>query len=192
MSIVGINGVYAPDQKIKTGDKGNDYNIDDYNDGIHIINIPTASLNKRGLLSPTDYAIFSAGSTGAYTPSTPANWSPIPTTYSEALNQLADKVKNKYESRSGVVNIGLTGNTFLTMDTALLPGVVNLPPSAGTGLFMYVIKDLGNASVNNITINAVGGDYIDTPGSFNRVINTNSGFISFFNIGIGWIIWSKG
>lgn len=134
---------------------------------------------------------FIAGS-GSYTPSTPSNWSPVPTTYSGGLDQLADKVKIEYNSASGVVNMSLTGNSFLTMDTTLGAGTVNLPPSAGTGLFFYIIKDLGNASVNNITINAAGGDYIDTPGSFSRVINTNSGFIALFNIGIGWMVWSKG
>lgn len=61
MSIVGINGVYAPNQKIIKGDKGNDFNIDDYSDGLHIINIPTASPTSRGLLSAADYVFFSGG-----------------------------------------------------------------------------------------------------------------------------------
>ena len=54
-----MNGVSSRTQSFTTGNIGNDFSIEsDINTGAHTFNIPSASVNSRGLLTSADYATF--------------------------------------------------------------------------------------------------------------------------------------
>lgn len=56
---VSINGLTEKEQSFSTGTAGDSFNIKSEN-GIHIFNIPNASSEKKGLLTPLDWAKFNA------------------------------------------------------------------------------------------------------------------------------------
>jgi hypothetical protein len=76
---------------------------------------------------------------------------------------------------------------IVQVDTSSIAITLNLPPiNDMINRRLIIVDAVGNASVNNITIDADGSEQIN--GSSTRVINTNYGSVTLWNNGIKWLV----
>jgi hypothetical protein len=78
-----------------------------------------------------------------------------------------------------------SSNIFVNIDVSISPESYVLSERSLRGIRTLTIKDIsGNSSVNNITITAENGLFID--GTLSKIINTNYGFINVYPYKNAW------
>jgi hypothetical protein len=93
-----------------------------------------------------------------------------------------------YTSVSTSPYIVLSSDQYMSVDSSIIPIIIQLPNASVAGR-IYTVKDrLGNCSVNNITITTVGGIVL-IEGAASFVMNTNYESVDIIFNGVGYEVY---